>query len=31
MGNKAAYTAEYLNDGHLSIPEEIVSMFILKL
>ena len=24
MGNKAAYTAEYLNDGHLSIPKEIV-------
>ncbi len=23
MGNKATYTAEYLNDGHLSIPKEI--------
>lgn len=30
MGNKAAYTAEYLNDGHLSIPKEIVSMFTLE-
>ena len=30
MGNKAAYTAEYLNDGHLSIPEELASMLSLK-
>jgi hypothetical protein len=30
MRNKAAYTAEYLNDGHLSIPEEIVNMFTLE-
>jgi hypothetical protein len=30
MGNRAAYTAEYLNDGHLSIPQEIARMFSLK-
>jgi len=30
MGNRAAYTAEYLNDGHLSIPHEIANMFSLK-
>lgn len=30
MGNRAAYTAEYLNDGHLSIPQEIANMFSLK-
>jgi bifunctional DNA-binding transcriptional regulator/antitoxin component of YhaV-PrlF toxin-antitoxin module len=30
MGHRAAYTAEYLNDGHLSIPHEIANMFSLK-
>lgn len=30
MGNRATYTAEYLNDGHLSIPLEIAHMFDLK-
>jgi bifunctional DNA-binding transcriptional regulator/antitoxin component of YhaV-PrlF toxin-antitoxin module len=30
MGNRATYTAEYLNDGHLSIPQEIAHMFSLK-
>lgn len=26
MGNRAAYIAEYLNDGHLSVPAEIAHM-----
>jgi len=30
MGNKATYTAEYLNDGHLSIPREIADRLSLK-
>ena len=30
MGNRATYTAEYLEDGHLSIPQEIAHMFALK-
>jgi len=30
MSNRAVYTAEYLNDGHLSIPHEIANMFSLK-
>ena len=30
MGNKATYTAEYLNDGHLSIPKEIADRLSLK-
>lgn len=30
MGNKATYTAEYLNDGHLSIPKEISDRLSLK-
>lgn len=30
MGNRAAYMAEYLNDGHLSIPKEIASKLSLK-
>ncbi|TLD40562.1 MAG: hypothetical protein JETT_3199 [Candidatus Jettenia ecosi] len=30
MGNKATYTAEYLDDGHLSIPKEIVDRLSLK-
>lgn len=30
MGNRATYTAEYLNDGHLSVPKEIANMFSLK-
>lgn len=27
MGHRATYTAEYLHDGHLSIPREIANMF----
>mgnify|MGYP001607337558 FL=1 len=30
MGNKATYTAEYLNDGHLSIPKKIADRLSLK-
>lgn len=30
MGNRATYTAEYLNDGHLSIPKEIADRLSLK-
>lgn len=30
MGNRATYTAEYLKDGHLSVPEEIAHKFSLK-
>lgn len=30
MGNKAVYTAEYLNDGHLSIPKEIADRLSLR-
>ncbi len=30
MGSKAIYTAEYLNDGHLSIPKEIADRLSLK-
>jgi hypothetical protein len=30
MGNKTSFIAEYLNDGHLSIPEEIVATLALK-
>jgi bifunctional DNA-binding transcriptional regulator/antitoxin component of YhaV-PrlF toxin-antitoxin module len=30
MGNRATYTAEYLSDGHLSIPQEIANKFSLK-
>jgi len=30
MGNRATYTAEYLGDGHLSIPQEIANKFSLK-
>lgn len=30
MGNKAVYTAEYLDDGHLSIPDEMKKRFTLK-
>lgn len=30
MGHKATYTAEYLNDGHLSIPSEIADRLSLK-
>ena len=30
MGNRATYTAEYLKDGHLSIPQEIAHKFDLK-
>jgi hypothetical protein len=30
MGNKTSFTAEYLNDGHLSIPEEIVNTLSLR-
>ncbi len=30
MVSKATYTAEYLNDGHLSIPKEIADKLSLK-
>ncbi|BBO18610.1 conserved hypothetical protein [Candidatus Brocadia pituitae] len=30
MGHKAAYTAEYLNDGHLSMPKEIADRLSLR-
>lgn len=30
MVNRATYTAEYLNDGHLSMPQEIAHMLALK-
>lgn len=30
MGNKAVYTAEYLNDGHLSMPKEIADRLSLR-
>lgn len=30
MGNRATYTAEYLDDGHLSVPDKIADMFSLK-
>ena len=30
MGNRVIFTAEYLNNGHLSIPKEIVNTLALK-
>lgn len=30
MGNRAVYTAEYLNDGHLSMPKEIADRLSLR-
>ena len=30
MGNRATFTAEYLNNGHLSIPKEIADTLALR-
>lgn len=30
MGNRVIFTAEYLNNGHLSIPKEIVNTLALR-
>ncbi len=30
MGNRTTFTAEYLNNGHLSIPKEIVNTLALR-
>jgi len=30
MGNKVTFTAEYLNNSHLSIPEELVNTLALR-
>lgn len=30
MGNKVIFTAEYLNNGHLSVPEELVNTLALR-